>query len=235
MGSLIDWQKASVTKTTKAILILPNDIPAVTAKMGDTRRQIDRASSVCCQCTLCTEMCPRALIGYNLTPHRTVRNVASTVIDHPEEFLSASACCGCGVCDLVACCQGILPRKVMMEVREAVGRNKLKYHQEEPIVPDPDRDSRLLPNKRFKALIGVAPFDKMVAQMRELAWQPQRVVLPLKQHVGAPASPMVRVGDDVREGDRIAQAAPGISANIHASITGRVTVVGERSITIERT
>ena len=230
MGNIIRWQEAAVTKTTKGILILPEDIPAITAKLGDAKRQIDRASSVCCQCTLCTEMCPRALLGYGLAPHRTVRSVASTAQEHPEDFLSASVCCGCGVCDLVACCQGILPRKVMMQVRGDVAAKKMKYQQQGPVEPNPDRDFRLLPNKRFKAMSGVAPFDKMVAKLKDFSPAQEKLVLPLKQHVGAPAQCQVQVGDEVAAGAVLAEAAPGVSARIHAPAAGRVTRVTDRYI-----
>jgi Na+-translocating ferredoxin:NAD+ oxidoreductase RnfC subunit len=230
MGNIVRWQEAVVTKTTKGILILPDDIPAVTAKMGDARRQIDRASSVCCQCTLCTEMCPRALLGYDLAPHRTVRSVASTAKDHPEDFLAASSCCGCGVCDLVACCQGILPRKVMMQVRADVAAKGMKYQPKGPVEPHEDRDFRLLPNKRFKSMIGVAQFDRMVPRLSEDELTVPKLSLPLKQHVGAPAQPVVEVGSCVRAGEVIAQAQAGISAHIHAPADGRVVRITDKSI-----
>jgi len=230
MGTIVRWQEAVVTKTTKGILILPDDIPAVTAKMGDSRRQIDRASSVCCQCTLCTEMCPRALLGYDLAPHRTVRSVASTAKDHPEDFLAASSCCGCGVCDLVACCQGILPRKVMMQVRADVAAKGMKYQPKGPVEPHEDRDFRLLPNKRFKSMTGVAQFDRMVARMREDEFIPEKLQLPLKQHVGAPAKACVEVGGQVIAGQVIAQAQQGISANIHAPVDGKVIRITDKYI-----
>jgi len=55
--------------------------------------------------------------------------------------------------------------------------------------------------------------------------QPKYVRLPLAQHVGAPAEPVVRTGDQVRAGDVVARPPEGkLGAVIHASIDGRVTV-----------
>jgi electron transport complex protein RnfC len=51
---------------------------------------------------------------------------------------------------------------------------------------------------------------------------PTRVFLPLSQHIGAPAEPVVKVGDQVKIGDKIAEARGFVSANIHASVTGIV-------------
>ncbi len=52
---------------------------------------------------------------------------------------------------------------------------------------------------------------------------PEKVYLLLQQHIGAPAKPIVKVGDKVRTGELIAEASGFISANIHASISGEVT------------
>jgi Na+-translocating ferredoxin:NAD+ oxidoreductase RnfC subunit len=62
-----------------------------------------------------------------------------------------------------------------------------------------------------------------------------RVVLKLKQHVGAPASALVAVGDSVTVGQRIADMRDGaLGAAIHASISGRVAKVDDRAIVIRR-
>ncbi|SEI38262.1 electron transport complex protein RnfC [Allopseudospirillum japonicum] len=59
---------------------------------------------------------------------------------------------------------------------------------------------------------------------------PAYVVLPLQQHIGAPARPLVRVGDKVRTGQKIADRQAGISACVHASISGTVVAIEERPI-----
>jgi electron transport complex protein RnfC len=52
---------------------------------------------------------------------------------------------------------------------------------------------------------------------------PKRVVLPLQQNLGVPAEAIVKVGDVVAEGEKIADSAKFISAPIHAPIAGKVT------------
>jgi electron transport complex protein RnfC len=52
---------------------------------------------------------------------------------------------------------------------------------------------------------------------------PKRVVLPLQQNLGVPAEAIVKVGDVVSEGQKIADSAKFISAPIHAPIAGKVT------------
>jgi electron transport complex protein RnfC len=55
---------------------------------------------------------------------------------------------------------------------------------------------------------------------------PAEVVLPLSQHTGKPAKPLVRAGDRVERGDLIAQADGWVSSPVHASASGTVTALG---------
>ncbi len=52
---------------------------------------------------------------------------------------------------------------------------------------------------------------------------PEKVVIPLSQHIGAPANPVVQKGDTVKAGQLIATAGGFVSANIHSSVSGTVT------------
>ena len=54
---------------------------------------------------------------------------------------------------------------------------------------------------------------------------PTRIVLPLQQHIGLPADPVVNVGERVLKGQKVAEAVGRISANIHASISGTVVAI----------
>lgn len=54
---------------------------------------------------------------------------------------------------------------------------------------------------------------------------PDQVVIPLGQHIGAPATPVVQKGDQVKAGQLIAKAAGFVSANIHSSVSGTVVAV----------
>jgi Na+-translocating ferredoxin:NAD+ oxidoreductase subunit C len=56
---------------------------------------------------------------------------------------------------------------------------------------------------------------------------PQLCYIPLQQHTGKPAVPVVEVGDAVQEGQLIASADGFISANVHSSIPGKVVEIAE--------
>lgn len=54
---------------------------------------------------------------------------------------------------------------------------------------------------------------------------PQKVVIPLNQHTGAPAEPTVAVGDEVKTGQKIGEAQGYVSVPVHASISGQVKAI----------
>ena len=55
---------------------------------------------------------------------------------------------------------------------------------------------------------------------------PERVILPMQQHIGAPCEPTVKVGDEVKVGQVIGDSDKFVSAPIHASVSGKVTAIG---------
>jgi len=59
--------------------------------------------------------------------------------------------------------------------------------------------------------------------------EPKLAVIPLSMHAGAPANPVVQVGDYVKVGQMIGEAAGFISAPVHASVSGTVVAIEERA------
>ena len=56
---------------------------------------------------------------------------------------------------------------------------------------------------------------------------PKTVTIPMSMHIGAPARPVVRVGDQVKVGTLIAEAGGAVSAPIHASVSGKVSKIAD--------
>ncbi|MBN2453849.1 MAG: electron transport complex subunit RsxC [Candidatus Omnitrophica bacterium] len=78
---------------------------------------------------------------------------------------------------------------------------------------------------QYKFNGGVHPFTfKSLASDRPIKkpFIPKKVVLPLLQHTGSPAEPVVAVGDTVKAGDLIAKPSGYISSAVHASVSGKV-------------
>ena len=62
---------------------------------------------------------------------------------------------------------------------------------------------------------------------------PSMVILPLQQHIGAPCQPTVKVGDKVAIGQVVGDTDAPVSAPIHATVSGVVTVVDNTAVHIE--
>ena len=77
---------------------------------------------------------------------------------------------------------------------------------------------------------GVHPDDAKVSRgcAIEVLPLPQTVYISMAQHLGAPAKPIVAVGDSVKAGQLIAEAGGFISANVHSSVSGKVKSIAPR-------
>ena len=70
------------------------------------------------------------------------------------------------------------------------------------------------------------PHNKNTADMSPIRMEPPKeVLIPTIQHIGAPATPIVKVGDEVKVGQLIAEASGYVSSNIHSSVSGKVTKI----------
>ena len=77
---------------------------------------------------------------------------------------------------------------------------------------------------------GVHPDDAKLSRgcAIEVLPLPQTVYISMTQHLGAPAKPVVAVGDTVKAGQLIAEAGGFISANVHSSVSGKVKSIAPR-------
>jgi len=73
------------------------------------------------------------------------------------------------------------------------------------------------------------PFHKEESTQHPIkrAGIPKQIILPIQQHIGSPAEPLVAVGDKVYKGQLVAKANAHISANIHASTSGTISAIEE--------
>ena len=78
---------------------------------------------------------------------------------------------------------------------------------------------------------GAHPYDGKELSMNSAieAFEPGNIlVFPVAQHIGAPATPVVAVGDRVLAGQKIAEKSGFVSANIHSSVSGTVKAIEKR-------
>ncbi|OGW45367.1 MAG: electron transporter RnfC [Nitrospirae bacterium RBG_13_41_22] len=65
--------------------------------------------------------------------------------------------------------------------------------------------------------------DKPIAEAKP----PQRVVIPLSQHLGAPCKSVVTINQEVKKGEMIGEAGGFVSASVHSSVSGKIVAIGE--------
>jgi Na+-translocating ferredoxin:NAD+ oxidoreductase RnfC subunit len=221
-----------VTKTTNAILVLPEDHIIVRKKQRTSSIDLKRAASICCQCNTCTDLCPRNNLGHPIDPARFMRAASNGDFRDVNPYLDASFCSSCGVCEMYSCPQSLAPRSLLADMKGGLRKAGVKPPQ--GVQPKPvgeSREYRKVPEERLMARLALTKYDKD-APMDETLVAVPKVKILLSQHIGAPAQAIVKVGDEVTRGQMIAKPADGLSVGIHATICGQVTEVTDRHIVI---
>ena len=226
-GSVAESLDDPVTKTTKMLLVLPRDHYVSNLRLQARSQFVRQATSSCDQCFMCTDFCPRHALGHAIEPHKLILMLGAGLPVTDPQLAGAFLCCECRTCNYI-CPVHLKPGNIAISVKHDLQKAGLKnpYHRETE--PDPFRDLRRVPILRLIARLQLSRYD-LPAPLTELAGANfRRVRLPLKQHVGAPARPTVKIGDRVQVGDVVADVADGVmGARVHASIAGAVVEVSD--------
>jgi len=221
-----------VSKTTGGLVVLPSTHPLLARHQGTWKHIEKIGRSACDQCRFCTEFCPRYLLGHPIEPHRAMQALGFT---GPKDRLIAGTlyCCECNLCTLFACPEDLDPKNVCVQAKPTAREKGLVFlGAPDDIQPHPLADSRRVPIRRLMSRLGLTDFQN-TGPLEDRLPPPKRVTLPLRQHAGVAAVPVVRPGDRVQLGDVLAAPAQGtLGARIHASIEGVVTSVNG-SVVIE--
>ena len=169
MGWVIAEEKlaeAAVTKTTGGILVLPKGGYHERSSRLDVKRMLSRAKSACIQCSNCSQLCPRHMLGHPLEPHKIMRKMAmggdpKDMLDDPI-IRSAALCCECGICEVYACPMGLNPRKINAMIRSELREASIRYERRgDSWTPSPERDVRKAPTDKVAARAGVYRYNKL--------------------------------------------------------------------------
>jgi Na+-translocating ferredoxin:NAD+ oxidoreductase RnfC subunit len=231
MGRLIEdsptLDRTPVTKTSGGLVVLPRGhFLHVTATLSaDVMRR--RAATACIQCRYCTDLCPRYLVGHQFETHRVMRAFAAGD-DEAQAVEQAWLCCECGVCELFACPMRLSPRRINSMLKAGFRQGGRSYAGAREIRPGQRdlRPYRKIPTTRLAMKTDIARYLDIHPEFAS-ACSVDEVKIPLHQHTGAPAVPVVAAGDRIDAGDLIGEIPEGaLGARVHASIRGVVTEVG---------
>ena len=229
---------AVVTKTTGNLIVLPKDHKLFRKAQLTMETIRHQTKSACIQCRMCSDLCPRFLIGHQMRPNLMMRNLwrEKTIQDNDEylaTFGDAANCCSCGVCEMFACPMGLSPRKVNDYLKGELRKRGIQVPRNMEPAARTFVDVRKTPTDRLIARLGLSEYAGRHARTC-LEVIPDEVFIPFQQHIGKPARPVKAVGAAVFKGELIAEAAEGISANIHASVSGTVINITPTGMTVRR-
>lgn len=151
-----------------------------------------------------------------------------------EVLEDALICSECGVCEKFACPMMLSPREINAAVKQKLLKDGIKREPKRVTYQvSIFNDTRKIPLKRLMERLDVANYDTH-PPFYEDDIQVKQITIPLQQHLGKPALPVVKAGDRVKKGDLIGEIPEGaLGARVHASIDGVVESVGD-SIVIKQ-
>jgi len=231
MGKVLMDDSEPITKTTSGIIVLPPNHNVI----RDKRRSLDQmrfiAKSACTQCSRCTDLCPRYLIGHDLKPHLIMRHLAYNPRMTGEVLEDALLCSECGVCEKFACPMMLSPREINAAIKQKLLKEGIKKEpKRETYQVSIFNDTRKIPVNRLMERLEVTHYDAH-PQFCKNDIQVSQVTIPLQQHLGQPAIPVVKAGDKVKKGDLIGEISEGaLGARIHASIDGTIESVDKNIV-----
>jgi Na+-translocating ferredoxin:NAD+ oxidoreductase RnfC subunit len=233
MGKLERDLTLPITKTCAGLIVLPINHRLVQRKSLPTDSMHRIGKSACDQCSFCTELCPRYLLGYDVQPHKVMRSLSFTATGEDIWNQWAQLCCACGLCSLYSCPEDLYPKEACDKAKIDLRTKNIKWKGSRDIHVHPIYDGRHVPLQKLISKLGIEEYDAP-AHFVEKAFSPESIRLPLLQHLGTPAKTIVSIRQHVRAGELVADIPDGrLGARIHASMEGRVKAV-ESEIVIER-
>lgn len=129
-----------------------------------------------------------------------------------------------------------MPSKVSMEIKGALGKHGLKrQNNKQPEQVRPERTGRLVSSAKLIDRLGIRRYVKDKVEKVDTVFSPKTVCIELKQHVGKPATPVVKEGERVARGQLVAATDyADLGTCMHTSIDGVVKAVTDRYIMIGR-
>ena len=239
MGYLEENHQAPVDKTTGGLIVLPDHHIVVRRKRRSWRQVARIGRSACDQCSFCTELCPRYLLGHPIEPHRAMRSLMFNLAGEAN-VMGTAFCCECNLCSMYSCPEDLDPKEVCAESKKRLASAGKRWVDPpfNPKRPEVHMANRKAPMQRLMLKLGLTGF-RNIGPLRDDPLDVNRVGVKLKQHLGAPCEPVVQVGQEVHLGEVIGR--PGMTngktalgAPVHASIDGTVTDLANGVVWIEK-
>ena len=235
MGKLVESLDMPVTKTTKGLILLPKDHSLSRTFEKDMGSMLREARTACMHCSLCTEVCPRNLLGHSIEPHKLIRLASyGSTCDAGINTTTAFLCCECRLCEY-ACVMNLQPWKLHNMLKTEMGAAGIRNpHKKTPDHVHPFREYKRYPVNKLVKQLGLSDYD-LKAPLSQAEASFGKVTIKLSQHIGMSAGALVKTGDSVEAGQIIATIPDGkLGSEIHSSIKGKIISVDSDEIIIEK-
>ncbi len=233
MGKLSFDLDDVVTKMTTGLVVLPREHYLVSRKERPRAAMHRIGKSACDQCSYCTELCPRYLLGYEVMPHKVMRSLGFSAGGSAQWNQCAELCCACGLCTLYSCPEDLYPKEACDRAKHDMRAAGTKFVQQHAVEIHPMKECRRVPLSMLRKRLKIEEYERE-APFADVPLEPRSIRLKLSQHAGVPAKPAVQAGQRVKAGDLVAAVGEQeLGASIHASIAGAVKTIGEDFIEIE--
>ena len=235
MGNVLPDCTGAITKKNKGFVVLKKDHYLIRKKTAPLEKVKKINKSACAQCRICTDMCPRFLLGHNMQPHKMMRALSYEAAGNLESKSLAQLCSQCNLCELFSCPMGMYPRRSNLYFKTKLAEEKIKYQPlSSTFQPRSARKARQVSTKRLVQHLNLKPFDGP-APLTDVAWNTEKYYFYFSQHVGAKAEAVVAVDAPVRKGQVIARSPESaLGTVLHASIDGVVEEINEKYMVIRR-
>lgn len=230
-GKLVNKHEL-VTKTTNAVLVFPKNSFVINRKKANPSIDMKRAMSSCCQCSMCTDLCSRNLLGMPINPKEFMRLATTGVTKEVEPYVNTMFCSECGICEMFACPQGLAPKSLISIYKQKLRTGGVKPPLAEVGKVSDAREYRKVSMSRLITRLGIKKYN-VSAPLTEEDIKTKEVRIMLSQTIGAPCVPVVKKGDSVKVGDLIAVSDKDkLGCNLHSSVDGVVFAVTDKFITV---
>lgn len=239
MGYLEEDLDALVTKTTGGVLVLPPESSAVSRRKRDWSQVAKIGRAACDQCSFCTELCPRYLLGHPIEPHRAMRSLGFN-LSKESDTPGTQFCCECNLCSFISCPEDLDPKEVCAQNKAKILKSQNRW-TDPPFMPARAAmhlENRSTPTSRLIQRLGLTGF-RNVGPLVDCFPSVDRVGIALKQHIGAPCEPIVKPGESVQCGQAVGRppvhdGKPALGVPVHASIDGRIASIDNGIVWIEK-
>ncbi len=234
MTGMIAHKNDVVTKTSNAVLVMPEHQYIVAKRLTPMGINMKRAMAACCNCRMCTDLCSRNVLGHPIEPQKFMQAASSGAVSDTAPYINTMFCSACGLCEMYACGQGLNPRTMIAATKSMLRKNGIKIPDDVELAPvSSTREYRTVPMERLKARLGLDVYDVPAPLSEELIGA-SRVKIMLSQSIGAPATATVKTGDKVKAGDVVGSAVENaLSLPVHASVNGTVAEVTDKYVLID--